>query len=192
MSALTLMIIRHAERPDGDELGPGLTETGQQDDKSLVVRGWQRAGAWAALFGTGLGGADYPKPDKIFAATPGAGAADDGPSRRPFETVSALAARLEQDTKAKFAQGQEAELMEKVLGLSGVVLVAWEHKAIINDILPKIPVSHGSPPKRWSGERFDVVLRFDRPAGASTFSYRPLYPRLLSGDLATPVDARAG
>ena len=52
---LTLILLRHGEKPDdpvAPPLGHGLTALGEQDDKhSLVVRGWQRAGAWAALFG---------------------------------------------------------------------------------------------------------------------------------------------
>lgn len=62
MLALTLLIVRHAEKPNKNEPEPhpGLTIEGAEDSKSLVVRGWQRASAWAALFGTGLGGDDYP------------------------------------------------------------------------------------------------------------------------------------
>ena len=54
MGALTLMIIRHAEKPDESFPGSGFTENGDKDKKSLVIRGWQRAGAWATLFGSGL------------------------------------------------------------------------------------------------------------------------------------------
>ena len=88
---LTLLIIRHAEKPaddpdSGNWPGPGLTEQGEQDKDSLVIRGWQRAGAWAALFGAGLiagsAGAYYPEPAKIYAATPG-DRPNHGPSRRP-------------------------------------------------------------------------------------------------------------
>ena len=54
LSDLTMLIIRHAEKPLRDWPGPGLTAAGDQDDKSLVIRGWQRAGAWTALFGASL------------------------------------------------------------------------------------------------------------------------------------------
>ncbi|HKI13800.1 MAG TPA: histidine phosphatase family protein, partial [Roseiarcus sp.] len=59
MSALTILIIRHAEKPGESWPGPGLTAEGAGDKKSLVVRGWQRAGSWSALFGAGLGGDDF-------------------------------------------------------------------------------------------------------------------------------------
>jgi hypothetical protein len=51
MSALTLLIIRHAEKPGESWPGPGLTVTGVPDGKSLVIRGWQRAGSWSTLLG---------------------------------------------------------------------------------------------------------------------------------------------
>ena len=50
MSALTLMIIRHAEKPKEEWPGPGLTIEGSPDEKSLVIRGWQRAGALVQFF----------------------------------------------------------------------------------------------------------------------------------------------
>jgi hypothetical protein len=58
MSALTILIIRHAEKTGEIWPGPGLTPEGVVDEKSLVIRGWQRAGSWAVLFGTDLGGLD--------------------------------------------------------------------------------------------------------------------------------------
>jgi hypothetical protein len=189
LGALTLLIIRHAEKPDQNWPGPGLTEDGKEDEESLVIRGWERGGAWAALFGTGLGGTDYPAPQRIYAAHPGPlDQLNHGPSRRPAETVEALASRLSLTPVLTFEKGQEAALMAEVLTLSGVVLVAWEHKAIIEDILPRIAVDQGTPPTRWPGQRFDVALRFDRPDGRTKFAFRPLYPQLLSGDSNTPLD----
>ena len=91
MSALTVLIARHAEKPNENELGSGLTIEGTHDDKSLVVRGWQRAGAWAALFGADLGGNDYPRPGVVYAANPvqddDLTGSKDERSKRPFETA---------------------------------------------------------------------------------------------------------
>ncbi|CCE01018.1 hypothetical protein [Bradyrhizobium sp. STM 3809] len=189
MTALTLLIIRHAEKPDGDATGPGLTHKGKTDSKSLVISGWERAGAWTALFGSGMGGSDYPTPQAVYAADPDSTKDGSDPSRRPYETVLELAARIglsRPDTS--FAKGQEAPLVDALLRLSGTVLVAWEHKAIISDILPRLPVSNaGQLPTHWSGKRFDVVLRFDRAAGATDFEFAELYPCLMPGDSNKPL-----
>jgi hypothetical protein len=191
MKALVLFIIRHAEKPDDKlpELGPGLTKSGEEDSESLVIRGWERAGAWASLFGAGLGGSDYRRPDVIYAATPASGALNQPPSRRPAETISALAARLGFKADKSIPKGREDHLVKQVMAREGVVLVCWEHKAIIDDILPKLPVTNRKDlPSKWSGDRFDVVLRFDRADGADTMVFKPLYPKLLAGDSNKPVD----
>ncbi|HEY4165122.1 MAG TPA: histidine phosphatase family protein [Reyranella sp.] len=187
MAALTLLIIRHAEKPGENWPGPGLTLDGAPDDKSLVIRGWQRAGAWAALFGAGLGGTDYPAPAAVYAADPNAPAGE-GVSKRPYETAVPLVDRLFGSAPiTTFGKGNEKALVQALLGLSGVVLVAWEHKAIVEDIVPLIPVSSGTPPTHWNGSRYDVVLRFDRPDGATSFAFQELFPMLLSGDSDKPL-----
>ncbi|QPF87623.1 histidine phosphatase family protein [Bradyrhizobium genosp. L] len=187
MDALTLFIIRHAEKPGDVWPGPGFTDAGVSDTESLVIRGWQRAGAWTALFGTDLTKGDYAKPDVIYAAMPGTDP-NQPPSSRPAETISALAARLKQTPNESFAKGSEALLVPALLKLSGVVLLCWEHKSIIADILPLIPVSKGTPPGKWEGDRFDVVLRFDRGKGDDKFAFKELFPKLLSGDSDKPLD----
>jgi hypothetical protein len=181
--SLTLMIIRHAEKPGDAWPGPGLTEAGETNPKSLVIRGWERAGAWAALFGSGAGGEDYPTPGALFAARPEGSA-----SRRAADTLQPLAARLGARLDLSFAQGDENGLMDKVLGLSGVVLVSWEHKRIGEGILPRLAVRPDvALPTLWPSDRYDLVLRFDRPAGSERFAFRQLCPRLLSGDAASGI-----
>lgn len=193
MSGLILMIIRHAEKPREEWPGPGLTVEGSTDDKSLVIRGWQRAGAWSALFGAGLGGTNFPRPDVIYAADPSritvAADADDGPSQRPFETVTPLGDTLGLKPVTTWALGQETDLVNDIIKLNGVVLVCWEHKRIIGRMLPAIAAGKDLPdlPSKWNRLRFDVVLRFDRGLMADPWSFRQLFPRLLSGDLDTPL-----
>jgi hypothetical protein len=186
MSALTLLIIRHAEKPDEGFPGSGFTEQGDTDSKSLVIRGWQRTGAWAGLFGSGWGGVDYPIPALIYAATPG-GQQNHGPSNRPAETVAPLGAKLELTVNTKYGLGDEADLMRDVLGRSGIVLICWEHHAIITDILPAILSVSGHLPKKWNGDRFDVVLRFDGSSPSGPFAFRQLCPCLLAGDSSAPL-----
>ncbi len=183
MVALALLIIRHAEKPGEDWPGPGSTLCGPPDPESLRVRGRPRQGSRSALFGAGLGGADYPAPARIYAANP----AGTGVSQRPFETITALAPRLGITPDTTYAQGQEDGLVQELLGLSGVVLVSWEHKAIVEAILPKLPITSGTPPAHWNGSRFDVVLRLDRADGATGFAFRQLFPQLLSGDSDKPL-----
>jgi hypothetical protein len=191
MKALALFIIRHAEKPDDKlpELGPGLTKSGEEDSESLVIRGWERAGAWASLFGAGVGESDYPSPKVIYAATPASGELNKPPSRRPAETISALAARLGFKADKSIPKGRESDLVDKLKKSEGIVLVCWEHKAIIEGILPLLAVSNRKDlPPKWSGDRFDVVLRFDRAKDEESMVYKPLYPKLLAGDSNKPVD----
>jgi hypothetical protein len=142
MTVLTVLIIRHAEKPGGSWPGPGLTSDGVSDDKSLVVRGWQRAGAWASLFGASCSGESFPKPEIIYAANPEVNGVeadpDSGPSRRPLETVSPLSAKLHQSAVTKWKQGQEADLAAEVVSRTGIVLICWEHKKIVRVLLPAI------------------------------------------------------
>ncbi|WP_044561294.1 hypothetical protein [Azospirillum sp. B4] len=192
MSKLTLYFIRHAEKPEEPWPGPGLTVDGKKDKESLVIRGWQRAGAWAALFGAGLDTGDYATPQAVYAATPGT-VANKEPSKRPFETASPLAARLGlAGPNTTYGKGQEAALVNELLTLSGVVLVCWQHEAIVQDIIPLLPIRRGKPPTVWPGDRFDVVLRFkrkeaDKSGKVGGFAFKELYPRLLSGDSDTPL-----
>jgi hypothetical protein len=183
MPHLTLLIIRHAEKPKRAWPGPGLTPEGAQDDESLVIRGWQRAGSWSALFGAGLGGIDFPRPGKIYAADPN-DTTSDLTSHRPFETITPLAAQLSIAPVVKYALGQEADLVAGLLKQTGCALVCWEHKSIVKTLLPLLAgaQSLAGLPTKWDSDRFDVVLRFDRSDPSALWSFRQLFPRLLSGD----------
>ena len=87
-----------------------------------------------------------------------------------------------------FAQGDENALAAEVVKLSGVVLIAWEHKHIVSALLPDIAAGQKLPlPTKWPGNRFDVVLRFDRAKPDKPWKFEQLFPRLLSGDSDTPL-----
>lgn len=195
MSALTILIIRHgekpAEKPNDPQRGPGLTALGAEDKYSLVVRGWQRAGTWAALFGKGLGRADYPRPDAVYAANPEQTPIDDDHpvSKRPWETIVPLYKRLGFEPVTQFGVGQEKAMLEAVLKLSGTVLICWEHKKIVEVILPELRNGQTIPdlPTEWPGSRFDVVLRFDRAQSDAPWTFRQLFPCLLCGDSDVPL-----
>ena len=106
MGATKIMVIRHAERPDRyngaqyagvNNLG---TVAGDGGAKHLVTLGWERAGALVTLFAPPWGpkAPSLATPQFLFASDPiakhGDDTSDEGPSERPYETLTALAARL--------------------------------------------------------------------------------------------------
>jgi broad specificity phosphatase PhoE len=182
-SPLSILVIRHAEKTGGIWPGPGLTWEGKTDDKSLVIRGWARAGAWAALFATLHGAEAYPRPSAIYAANPEAVSLDET-SQRPFQTVLPLCERLGMTPITTYSVGQESQLVSEVLHSSGIVLVSWEHKAITAKVAPGIAGEQNIEdlPHKWDESRYDVVLRFDRMSPDAPWSFCQLCPCLMSGD----------
>ena len=156
-----IMIIRHAEKPPNkpntsgpwDVLADGQSGSG----KSLIVQGWQRAGALNAFFAPHRANPANPAiatPNYMYAASP------DGESQRPSETVTPLAAWLNyvqntpQFNTAFDIGGGEAQMVQSVLNLSGTVLICWEHKNIMPNIMQAInsaiPIgNYGSIPTAW-------------------------------------------
>ena len=138
-----IMIIRHGEKPPKKGGPPfDIQEDGSPGNgKSLIVQGWQRAGAlnnFFAPYKLSPSTAGIATPDYIYAASPS------NESQRPCETVTPLAAWL------KYAQGSpqfnvsftigggEKKMVESMLALSGNVLICWEHDHIMPDIMSHI------------------------------------------------------
>lgn len=205
MAATKIMIVRHAERPEGGKGDPtGVTLEGLTDAESLIVQGWQRAGALATLFDPfdndlrqGLA-----VPDVIFASDDHVHTGSDGKqqgshSRRPKETVTPLAARLGLTIDTSCWLGNEAALVTAATASTGVVLIAWQHEAIptIANLLvpPPTPIPADWPvPQHWPGKRYDVVWIFDPPSQAGgpwIFSQVP--QNLLAGDKNTIIEPKA-
>ena len=137
--------------------------------------------------GTACGGTDYPTPTLIFAADPDG--TENGTSNRPYETVLPLAASLGAKPLTIFAVGEESELVSAILPQTGVILVSWEHKAIIAKIVPAILQNQQLKgiPDKWDENRYDVVFRLDRPSPEGPWSFRQLCARLLAGDSDRPL-----
>jgi len=84
------------------------------------------------IFGSFLGGPDYPQPAVIYAANPDATTGEE-PSQRPVETIIPLSGRLGLKTVTTCEAGQESKLAAELVGLTGgVALVCWGHKAIVH------------------------------------------------------------
>src|SRR4029077_12471531 len=111
------------------------------------------------------------------------------PSKRPLETVTPLAERLGLPVE-KWVQGREAALAAEINAMpSGIVLVSWEHKLIGRALLPGLlgDAAPSGVPQKWKAWRYDVVLRLDRAGPGRPWTFRQLFPCLLSGDSNQPM-----
>ena len=182
---IKIMIVRHAEKPADSGKPHGVNPDGEKDDESLVVAGWQRAGALAVLFAPSHGALQNPAlatPEFLFAS----GVAKHSESERPQETITPLAAKLGLSINTQAAKGQEGQVAALAMGCGGYALIAWEHQDI-HLIANAIMGNDTSVPQTWPGSRFDLVWIFDwNPAGKSyVFSQVP--QQLLAGDLPTVI-----
>ncbi len=182
-----LMFIRHAEKQP--ETGPppyGVTGDGEQDQHSLSVRGWERAGAIVPFFRLAWARGIEP-PDAIYASKVGASILiadghDISNSLRPQQTVTPLVAAMnpQKGLQTPYAVGEEAALAQAIrVNENGNVLVAWEHHHI-----PDIAEAFSSEaPSSWPDSRFDIVWVLTRSNnGAYAFDEAP--QSLLSDDLS--------
>jgi hypothetical protein len=181
-----VIIIRHAEKPN-DENGPpfGVDQDGARDKHSLIVHGWERAGALVGFFAPsdGLPGAALIKPATIYASNP----EDDlaSKSKRPLQTIAPLAARLGIEPRVNFGKGDEVKLVDDVLQQNGVVLICWQHEKIIAiaQRLVGRQASDTAIPQKWPEDRFDAAWMFDPPAANSAaWRFRQIPQQLLAGD----------
>ncbi len=187
-----IMIIRHAEKPPNkpNNTGPWdvLADGQSGSGKSLIVQGWQRAGALNAFFipyQVSPANSAIATPDYIYAATP------DGESQRPWETVTPLADRLKYamntpQFNTDFAiGGGEVQMVQSVLSLSGTVLICWEHKNIMPNIMQAInnaiPIgNYGSISAAWP-DVFYLVWVLD--LNASSYTWSSQNQSLIAGDM---------
>jgi hypothetical protein len=188
-----IMIIRHAEKPPNppNTTGPwDVLLNGQGGGgESLIVEGWQRAGALNAFFAPNHSTPSNPAiatPAYIYAATPV------GETERPFETVTPLAAWLgyaqgtPQFNTTYAVGGGESDMVSSVLALTGVVLICWEHDNIMPNIMSAINaivpiVNFSSLPPAFPNV-FYLVWVLDWGPGGYTWSQ--CNQNLLAGDPA--------
>jgi hypothetical protein len=176
-----IMIIRHGEKPSGDDSIRGVSEDGSHDPNELSVRGWQRSGALVGLFAPPSGQfvhQNLAKPDVIFASA----ASGHIESLRSQHTVQPLAQSLGKHVNLHHTRGEEKALLEEVLATDGVVLVAWEHGAII-DIANRLLGDERTAPQKWPDSRFDLVWVFDRRSHPDGWTFAQVAQRLLPGDV---------
>jgi len=176
-----VMVIRHGEKPDGEE--PGVDAGGKADESSMTRVGWDRAHGLADLFdptqGTPKPGLARPK--TIYAA----GVTDGGEGQRTRETVDPLADKLGITADTRYGKGQEEELVEHVLAQPGPTLISWQHGEIPT-IAEAFPSVTPTPPSEWPDDRFDVVWTFTKTADGWHFDQVP--ELVLPQDVATVIE----
>ncbi len=189
--ATKIMIIRHAEKPTTTPPPStfGVTITGQQDKDSLIVRGWQRAGALVALFSPSKGplqNADLATPQFIYAT-----ATSDSEGNRPEETITPLAEKLGLAPNESFSKTQLEEVATSAISCNGVVLISWPHGEIpkLSSLIPLSSNNKNPIPSTWPSDRFDVVFVFDLDTSSEIFGYTfsQVPQLLLAGDSADPI-----
>jgi len=192
-TATKIMLIRHAEKPSSKPPIQGVNVNGDPDKESLIVQGWQRAGALAVFFAPSVGplqNSEIATPATIYASQIAKGSS----SERPQETVTPLIDKLGSGVTVNFnfAKGkkQEKEVAKSAMACSGVVLICWEHQEIPG-IAKHFPLSPNNPtpvPTTWPngpnapGGRFDIVWVFDLDSTSSGYCFYEEPQLLLAGD----------
>ncbi len=177
-----ISIIRHGEKPPASGPPHGIDRNGDPHPHSLVVRGWQRAGALVPFFCDPRDAASLV-PTHVYAPPSHGSEGDHG---RPFETILAVAERLGVSVETRFTLDEESALAADICATDGCALVAWEHKRIpliANAILGDATTA----PQMWPDDRFDVVWVFDRIADSGRYKFSQRPQLLLAGDRAEPI-----
>jgi hypothetical protein len=178
--AKKIMIVRHGEKPDKSDRIHGVDAAGEHDKNELSPKGWQRSGALIRFFNPLNGQFQNPalaKPTAILAAAPSGHAQ----SLRSRNTVQALADSMHVHINLKHSKGEEKKLVDDLLATPGVVLIAWEHKAII-DVANQILGNDQSSPQRWPDSRFDLVWVFDQQPHPPGWKFAQVPQMLLPTD----------
>ena len=161
-----VFIIRHAEKPLGDEK---LSD--------LAPMGFKRAQALPSLFLQQPGSSKLPRlprPNFIFATD------TSKHSNRPIETVTPLSQALRLPIDHDYADAEVTAVANEVLGgkyAGKVVLICWHHGEI-----PRLAQAFGitDAPKKWDEAVFDKIRMIEWVDGKAQFSVLP--QNLLPGD----------
>jgi len=197
-----IYIIRHGEKPaDPPALEPGQSPPGptapfgvdyqgNQDEHSLLPRGWQRSGGLAVLFDPADGALQAGLQVPAILLSPSYGAPAKTTVHRTYQTIQGLSERLGIQIASDFAEGQEPQLAASVVSTySGVVLICWEHRHI-PAIASSLPTSPGTVmPQKWAGDRFDVIWTFTLVPGSdpAQYTFGQIPQQLQSGDTDTTI-----
>ena len=190
-----IYIIRHGEKPQEPtpkRAAPahrGVDFHGNQNEHSLLPRGWQRSGALAALFDPSQGPlrAGLQVPRRLI--SPSYGDSSKTAQHRTHQTIRGISDRLGIAIATDFAKGHEPQLATALTKSGpGAVLICWDHDHI-PALASALPLVYGTViPEAWPDDRFDVIWTFTLvTSGAYSFGQVPQL--LLSGDTDAIIEA---
>lgn len=180
-TATKIMIIRHAEKPNG--VYQGISEKGKPCPDSLIVKGWQRAGALAGLFNPlnkSLRKSKLSVPDVLYASLAGF----HNKSKRPGQTIKPLSTLLKLPINKKYGRDDYKVMTESAMKQSGTVLICWQHQHI-SQIARQISTKNKIP-KTWPSDCFDLIWVFTLNASTGKYKFSQVYQTLLAGDKSKP------
>ncbi len=189
-----IYIIRHAEKPLKPPLS-GVDFEGSQNEHSLLPRGWQRSGALAALFHPDFGPVRTGLRTPTVLVAPSWGHPGKTAAHRSYQTIQGLSEHLGLPIESQFSQGQEQQLADSLVrSCSGVALICWEHSHI-PVIASSLPVVSGTAiPRKWPGDRYDVIwsLILVPGPGPARYTFGQIPQQLLAGDAGTVIPTDVG
>lgn len=180
-----ILLTRHAEKPDPHTGSVGVDRHGQTDPHSLSVRGWQRAGAMAALLAHAPQAAheSLVKPQRIIATGPSKKAR----SRREVDTATPVAERLGLRVIESHSHGEIPALVTEVLSDPTPALVVWHHGEI-PEVARALGADPDQVPAHWPDHRFDLLWLLVRTPGSKAGYDVEVVPQmLLAGDEPAPA-----
>jgi len=158
-----ILILRHAEKPAD-------TTT----NENLSTKGYERAAALAYYLPDTFGAIDH-----IFAA----GIGVKSPSKRPVETVTPLATRLDKKIHDEFLKYQYQDMVTHIFGddkyTNSVIAIAWQHTDI--ESITNAFGTKDVPTSPWSGDCYDLVWKLTYN-GDQTYSLEQIPQLLMYGD----------
>lgn len=180
---LTVMFIRHGEKPSDHGVPHGINHHGEHDAHSLSVRGWTRAGGLAGLLAHGPW-KSHPHvtiPERIVATRP----TPEAKSRRELDTATPLAQRLNIVVEDQFTHGHENLLRQSILSDPRPALVVWHH-GTLSTLVRGFPLANASDlPQDWPDHRFDLIWILTRGSSETTYQFVSIDQMLLEGDEGT-------
>lgn len=167
---VTVLIVRHAEKPDQGPL--------------LNAKGEQRAAAYASYFDPLTLNGLPVTPQRLIATT------DSAQSSRPRLTLTPLAQRLKLPIEQPFSNNEVDKLVKSLRkdNQAPTLLIAWHHGRIDQLIAAFGADGPGmTGQKKWPENVYDwlIVLRFDHQGQVIESRSQKIQEQLLPGDLAS-------